>query len=81
MRAIEEYHRAFAQLSSQQTRRQVETTFGFWPLIALFILFVASWLAHYLARQISGPISAVLGAVEEVEPGQPRVSRQGDRGG
>jgi two-component system nitrogen regulation sensor histidine kinase NtrY len=67
-RAIEEYHRAFAQLSSHQkaVRRNFLLILS---LIALFILFVASWLAHYLARQISGPISAVLGAVEEVSRG------------
>ena len=67
-RAIEDYHRAFAQLSSHQ--RAVRRNY-LWLLtvIALFILFVASWLAHYLARQISGPISAVLGAVEEVGKG------------
>jgi len=67
-RAIEDYHRAFAQLSSHQ--RAVRRNY-LWLLtvIALFILFVASWLAHYLARQISGPVSAVLGAVEEVGKG------------
>ena len=67
-RAIEDYHRAFAQMSSQQ--RAVRRNY-LWLLtvIALFILFVASWLAHYLARQISGPISAVLGAVEQVSKG------------
>ncbi len=67
-KAIEDYHRAFAQLSSQQ--RAVKWNY-LWLLtvIALFILFVASWLAHYLARQISGPVSAVLGAVEEVGKG------------
>src|SRR5580698_1949855 len=67
-KAIEDYHRAFAQLSSHQkaVRRNFLLLLS---LIALFILFVASWLAHYLARQISGPISAVLGAVEEVSRG------------
>jgi two-component system, NtrC family, nitrogen regulation sensor histidine kinase NtrY len=67
-KAIEDYHRAFAQLSSHQkaVRRNFLLLLS---LIALFILFVASWLAHYLARQISGPISAVLGAVEEVSKG------------
>jgi PAS domain S-box-containing protein len=38
-------------------------------LIALFILFVATWLALFLARQISVPISALLGAAEEVRRG------------
>jgi two-component system nitrogen regulation sensor histidine kinase NtrY len=67
-RAIEDYHRAFAQLSGKQ--RAVKWNY-LWLLtvIALFILFVASWLAHYLARQISGPVSAILGAVEEVGKG------------
>jgi two-component system nitrogen regulation sensor histidine kinase NtrY len=67
-KAIEEYHRAFAQLSSRQ--RAVKWNY-LWLLtvIALFILFVATWLAHYLARQISGPVSAVLGAVDEVGKG------------
>jgi PAS domain S-box-containing protein len=68
MKAIDEYHRAFAQLSSRQ--RAVKINYLWWlAAIALFILFVASWLAHYLARQISGPISAVLGAVDEVGRG------------
>lgn len=67
-RAIEEYHRAFAQLSAKQ--RAVKWNYLWWlAAIALFILFVASWLAHYLARQISGPVSAVLGAVDEVGKG------------
>jgi two-component system nitrogen regulation sensor histidine kinase NtrY len=67
-KAIEDYHRVFGQLSSQQkaVRRNYLLLLS---LIALFILFVATWLAHYLARQISGPISAVLGAVEEVGKG------------
>ncbi|MES1261882.1 MAG: ATP-binding protein [Acidobacteriota bacterium] len=38
-------------------------------LIALFIFFVAGWLAQFLARQISGPISALLRAAEEVSRG------------
>src|SRR5579863_2036158 len=67
-RAIEDYHRAFAQLSGKQ--RAVKWNYLWWmAVIAMFILFVASWLAHYLARQISGPVSAVLGAVEEVGKG------------
>src|SRR5580704_15229184 len=67
-RAIEEYHRAFAQLSAKQ--RAVKWNYLWWlAAIALFILFVATWLAHYLARQISGPVSAVLGAIGEVGKG------------
>jgi len=38
-------------------------------LIALFVLFVAGWLAQLMARQISGPISALVRAAEEVSKG------------
>ena len=38
-------------------------------LITLFILFFASWMAQMLARQISVPISALLGAAREVRLG------------
>ena len=38
-------------------------------LVALFVLFIATWLAHYLARQISTPITALLEAVGEVSRG------------
>ena len=67
-KAIEDYHHAFAQMSSWQRAVKINYLW-FLTVIALFILFVASWLAHYLARQISGPISAVLGAIQEVSRG------------
>ncbi|HUQ91461.1 MAG TPA: ATP-binding protein [Bryobacteraceae bacterium] len=38
-------------------------------LITLFILFVATWIAQFMARQISDPISAILEAAEEVRKG------------
>ena len=38
-------------------------------LITLFILFVATWVALFLARQISVPISALLAASSEVSRG------------
>jgi two-component system nitrogen regulation sensor histidine kinase NtrY len=38
-------------------------------LITLFILFVATWMALFLARQISVPISALLDAAREVRRG------------
>lgn len=38
-------------------------------LITLFILFVATWIALFLARQISVPISALLDAAREVRRG------------
>ena len=38
-------------------------------LITLFILFFATWIALFLAKQISVPISALLGAAQEVRKG------------
>ncbi len=38
-------------------------------LITLFVLFVATWIALFMARQISVPISALLGAAGEVRGG------------
>ena len=38
-------------------------------LLTLFILFIATWLALFLARQISVPISALLDAAGEVRKG------------
>jgi PAS domain S-box-containing protein len=65
---IGDYDRAFLQLSAQ--RKFVRTiSFLVLALIALFIFFVTSWFAHLLARQISGPIVALLRAAEEVSQG------------
>jgi len=38
-------------------------------LITLFILFVATWVAQFMARQISDPILAILEAADEVRKG------------
>ncbi len=38
-------------------------------LITVFILFVAVWIALFLAKQISVPITALLGAASEVRRG------------
>jgi two-component system nitrogen regulation sensor histidine kinase NtrY len=38
-------------------------------LIALFVFFVAGWMAQFLARQISEPMSALVRAAEEVSRG------------
>ncbi len=66
--AIQEYHRAFDRLSTQR-RATRSVSLLLLILIALFVLFAASWLAFYLARQISTPISALLRAIEEVSKG------------
>ena len=66
--AIAGYDRAFNELSVQRRAVRLNYTLLL-TLIALFILVVATWLAQYLARQISGPISALLRAAEEVSKG------------
>jgi two-component system, NtrC family, nitrogen regulation sensor histidine kinase NtrY len=66
--AIEDYDRAFNELGVQRRAVRLNYTLLL-TLIALFILVVATWLAQYLARQISGPISALLRAAEEVSKG------------
>jgi PAS domain S-box-containing protein len=38
-------------------------------LITLFVLFVATWIALFLARQISGPITAILEGASQVRKG------------
>ncbi|HWD99141.1 MAG TPA: HAMP domain-containing protein, partial [Bryobacteraceae bacterium] len=65
---IERFHREFDQLSDQ--RKLIRHNYlQLLTLIAGFVLFVATWLAQFLARQISGPISALLHAAEEVSRG------------
>jgi two-component system, NtrC family, nitrogen regulation sensor histidine kinase NtrY len=66
--AIQEYHRAFDRLRTS-SRPTWSLSLLLLILIALFVLFAASWLAFYLARQISTPISALLLAVEQVSKG------------
>ncbi len=46
-----------------------DTYFNLIWLITLFVLFFASWSAQLLSRQISVPISALLGAAQEVRRG------------
>ncbi len=38
-------------------------------LITLFVVFIATWIALFLAKQISVPISALLGAAQQVRAG------------
>ena len=65
---IEAHSNDLKQLSAQQRliRNSLVNVLG---LIALFILFIATWLAQFLARQISNPITALLHAAEEVSHG------------
>lgn len=60
------------QLVDVQAQRQhfyQDTYFRLICLITLFVLFFASWTAQILARQIAVPISALLGAANEIRRG------------
>jgi nitrogen fixation/metabolism regulation signal transduction histidine kinase len=65
---IETYIHKYEQLAADKSsiRRLYRL---FLLLIALFILFVATWIALILSRQISVPISALLGAAGEIRKG------------
>lgn len=67
---------AFAQEVNHQRELQTgrrkfyqETYFQLICLITLFVLFFAAWSAQILSRQISIPISALLGAAHEIRRG------------
>lgn len=65
---MNEFQREYAQLAAQ--KRAIRNTYlMFILLIALFILFVATWIALKLARQISGPIAALLEAAGQIRRG------------
>jgi two-component system nitrogen regulation sensor histidine kinase NtrY len=66
-----EIARYMDEQDQQFGRRQYyrDTYFLLICLLTLFVLFFASWSAHLLARQISVPISALLGAAQEVRRG------------
>ena len=67
-RQIQAYVNKYNQLSPD--RRSFRNLYlMFQALIALFILFVATWIALLLAKQISVPISALLDAASQVRKG------------
>ena len=65
---IEKY---LQQINEQNTEKKRLRTFYILmqALIALFTLFVSTWIARLLARQISGPIAALLRAADQVGEG------------
>src|SRR5579872_5034884 len=66
--AIEKYNSAYARLAgSRQDVRK--SSLLLMLLITLFVLFVATWIALFLARQISVPIAALVHAAREVRAG------------
>ena len=65
---IQAYVNKYNQLATD--RRSMRNLYlMFQALIALFILFVATWIALLLAKQISVPISALLDAASQVRKG------------
>jgi two-component system nitrogen regulation sensor histidine kinase NtrY len=65
---IERHMSEYNQLAAQQ--KAIKNLYLlFLLLIALFVLFVATWIALLLSRNISGPISALLVAAGEVRRG------------
>jgi PAS domain S-box-containing protein len=59
----------YAETESGRRKLYRDTYFWLIFLITLFVLFFAAWSAQILSRQISIPISALLGAAQEVRRG------------
>ena len=57
------------ELLRHKKRETRQLYIGLLLLITLFILFAATWLAQFMARQISSPIAALLGGAEQVRSG------------
>ena len=77
-REIDKSDRAFKELAG--SRRNVRTFYLlFMAMITLFVLFVATWIALFLSKQISVPITALLHAAGEVQQGQSQAPRAGAR--
>ncbi len=72
-RSVIEYDQL--NLNKKETRAQYQSILA---LITLFIAFVATWIALFLARQITEPISALLKAAHEVRQGN--LAYRVDRG-
>ncbi|HEV3197324.1 MAG TPA: ATP-binding protein [Bryobacteraceae bacterium] len=66
--AIKGYSEEFHQLKDQQKDFKLFYSM-LMVLITLFVLFVATWIAFFLAKQISVPITALLEAAKEVRKG------------
>ena len=66
--AIESYNSEYARIVAlRQSARNLYLLLL--ALITLFVLFVATWIALFLARQISVPIAALVHAAREVREG------------
>jgi len=68
LQQIEKYNREWTQLKAQAVQAKFFYT-QLMVLIGLFALFVTTWIAVFLARQISVPISAILNGFGELRRG------------
>jgi PAS domain S-box-containing protein len=66
--AIESYNSQYARIAASRQKVR-NSSLLLLALITLFVLFVATWIALFLARQISVPIAALLHAAREVGEG------------
>ncbi|MBV9085231.1 MAG: HAMP domain-containing protein [Acidobacteriaceae bacterium] len=67
--AKEENLKHYGEVAAARRKIYQDTYFRLICLITLFVLFFASWSAQLLSRQISLPISALLGAAQQVRAG------------
>lgn len=67
-RLIDQYNDEYFKLS-QNVKYVRNNAVLMLSLIALFILFVATWIALFLAKQISVPIAALIDAAQQVSKG------------
>ncbi|HWB86893.1 MAG TPA: ATP-binding protein [Bryobacteraceae bacterium] len=66
--AIQRYYHEWAQFQAE--RKNIRVFYSMLiALITLFVLFVATWIALFVAKQISVPITALLDAAREVRRG------------
>ncbi len=70
-REIEAYNQAYGELTLQRKNIR-QSSLLLLALITLFVLFVATWIALFLAKQISVPIAAPVHAAEQVSKGNLR---------
>ncbi len=74
-REIDKSDSAFKELAA--SKRNIRTFYlAFMAMITLFVLFVATWIALFLSKQISVPITALLHAAGEVSKGNLRYRVQ-----
>ncbi len=66
---IDQSQQRYAELASQ--RKAVRRTYmGYLLLLTVLVLFAATWLALFLSKQVTRPVSALAEAMEELKQGR-----------